>query len=102
MHVTLPWCLSNKVSIVVVRTEKLVIQVLDFYFRHYDAARRAINFARACRFLLRVINLILAVIGFAMVFYAIYMYLDIKRHSSLRGFPWWVSPLQFTKFGSLL
>ena len=40
-----------------------------------------------CRFLLRAINLLLALVGCAMIVFAVYMYLDVRRRS-LEGFPW--------------
>lgn len=43
-----------------------------------------------CRFLLRAINLLLALVGCAMIVFAVYTYLDVRRRS-LEGFPWCAS-----------
>ena len=40
------------------------------------------------RFLLRVINLVLALVGVAMMFYAAHMYLSVRKESGIQGFPW--------------
>jgi len=42
------------------------------------------------RFLLRVINLILAVLGCAIIAYAVYMFVEVKQRPSIHGFPWFI------------